>query len=146
MAVGVDRRAKTIAAKLDHALLLRPAMSYNPLAQPPGAGFPIPATTSPEAVGESSDCYPAPDDQAAEAATQQQLLKKRRASKDKTSTIRRSSSTPHMRSLALGTASELSTASDRRRNKLGYHRTSVACGKQTDEQHRAEGALLTQIL
>ncbi|OJD35575.1 zn2 cys6 dna-binding protein [Diplodia corticola] len=42
--------------------------------------------------------------------------------------IKRSSSTPHMRALALGESSPISPNSDKRRNKLGYHRTSVACG------------------
>ncbi|KAJ4356001.1 uncharacterized protein N0V89_004027 [Didymosphaeria variabile] len=132
MAVGVDRRAKTVAAKLDHALLLQPvgnAMSYDPLAQSSGAGFPVPETTTSGIVDERSDYYSAQTDQAgAETSPQQQLLKKRRASKDKTAVIRRSSSTPHMRNLALGTSSELSPTGDKRRNKLGYHRTSVACG------------------
>ncbi|KAK7189256.1 hypothetical protein DPSP01_003380 [Paraphaeosphaeria sporulosa] len=131
MAVGVERRAEIVAAKLDHALLLQPvsnAMSYNPLAQPSGAGFPISETTSPEILDERPDYYSAQTDQAAETSPQQQLLKKRRASKDKATVIRRSSSTPHMRNLALGAASELSPTGDKRRNKLGYHRTSVACG------------------
>lgn len=133
MAVGVERRAKTVAAKLDHALLLQPvsnAMSYNPLAQPPVTGFPISETTSPEILDDRPDYYSAQTDQAVETSPQQQLLKKRRASKEKAAVIRRSSSTPHMRNLALGTASELSPTGDKRRNKLGYHRTSVACGKQ----------------
>lgn len=60
----------------------------------------------------------------------QQAHKKRRPSKGKIQTdIRRSSSTPHMRNLALQNSGELSpTTQDKRRNKLGYHRTSVACG------------------
>jgi len=132
MAVGVERRAKKVAAKLDHALLLQPvsnAMSYNPLAQPPGAGFPVPETTTSGILEERPDYYTAQPDQAVEDSPQQHLLKKRRASKDKAAVIRRSSSTPHMRNLALGAASDLSPTGDKRRNKLGYHRTSVACGK-----------------
>lgn len=132
MAVGVERRAKKVAAKLDHALLLQPvtnAMSYNTLAQSPGSGFPIPETTTVGVVEDRSDYYAAQPDQAVEDSPQQQLLKKRRASKDKAAVIRRSSSTPHMRNLALGAASELSPTGDKRRNKLGYHRTSVACGR-----------------
>jgi len=35
-----------------------------------------------------------------------------------------------MRHLALGASGELSPTSSKPRNKLGYHRTSVACGKQ----------------
>jgi hypothetical protein len=149
MAVGVERRAKTVAPKLDHALLLQPvstAMSYHPLAQPSGASFPIPETTSPGTVDDNSDYYSAQTDQAAETSPQQQLLKKRRASKDKATVIRRSSSTPHMRNLALGTASELSPpGGDKRRNKLGYHRTSVACGKHHHGEHWADKPLLTWL-
>jgi hypothetical protein len=60
--------------------------------------------------------------------------KKRRPSKSKVPPeIRRSSSTPHMRNLALAAAGELSPTADKRRNKLGYHRTSVACGKQREK-------------
>ncbi|KAJ4297498.1 hypothetical protein N0V90_005390 [Kalmusia sp. IMI 367209] len=103
-------------------------MSYNPLAQSPGAVFPVPETTTSGIVEDPPEYYAARPDQAVEASPQQQLNKKRRASKDKTAIIRRSSSTPHMRNLALGTTSELSPTGDKRRNKLGYHRTSVACG------------------
>ncbi|KAF1966283.1 hypothetical protein BU23DRAFT_487235 [Bimuria novae-zelandiae CBS 107.79] len=132
MAVGVDHRAKKVAAKLDHALLLQPisnAMSYNPLVQTPSSGFPVPETTTLPGNAEDHPEYnSAQTDHAVEVSPQQQLLKKRRASKDKPSIIRRSSSTPHMRNLALGTTNELSPSGDKRRNKLGYHRTSVACG------------------
>lgn len=134
MAVGVERRAKIVAPKLDHALLLQPvvtnAMSYNPLAPSSAPSFPIPESTSPDILEERSDYYSAQTDQASETSPQQLLLKKRRVSKDKATVIRRSSSTPHMRNLALGAANDLSPTGDKRRNKLGYHRTSVACGKQ----------------
>ena len=132
MAVGVDRRAKTVAAHLDRALLLQPVssvMSYNPLAQAPSSAFPVPETTTSGSLEDHSDYYSTQTDETFEASPQQQLLKKRRASKDKTSIIRRSASTPHMRNMALGNTSELSPTGDKRRNKLGYHRTSVACGK-----------------
>lgn len=132
MAVGVERRAKKVGVTLDHALLLQPvtnAMSYNPLVQPHSSAFPVPETTTPGTIEDRSGYYSNHTDDAAEASPQQLLLKKRRISKDKTSSIiRRSSSTPHMRNLALGTTSELSPTGDKRRNKLGYHRTSVACG------------------
>lgn len=57
-------------------------------------------------------------------------LKKRKAAKGKGPTdLRRSSSTPHLRGPPTGDSGPLSPNSDKRRNKLGYHRTSVACGK-----------------
>lgn len=137
MAVGVERRAKKVASRLDQALLLQPvsnAMSYNPLTQTTGVGLSAPTTSihTSEDRHEYNHTLPA---QAALPSPQQPAHKKRRPSKDKTTTaIRRSSSTPHMRNLALGTTGELSPTSDKRRNKLGYHRTSVACGKQDAEE------------
>jgi hypothetical protein len=57
-------------------------------------------------------------------------VKKRRASKGKIpAEIKRSASTPHMRSLAGVDGDSLSPTTDKKRNKLGYHRTSVACGR-----------------
>lgn len=41
--------------------------------------------------------------------------------------LKRSASTPNVRGLVVG-ESGMSLA-DKRRNKLGYHRTSVACGR-----------------
>lgn len=42
------------------------------------------------------------------------------------SALRRSASTPNVRGLV---AQETMSLADKRRNKLGYHRTSVACGR-----------------
>lgn len=61
---------------------------------------------------------------------QAQSAKKRRASKGKIpAEIRRSASSPHIRSLATPELGSLSPTADKRRSKLGYHRTAVACGK-----------------
>lgn len=49
--------------------------------------------------------------------------RRRKMSKHSMNTLKRSASTPNVR----GGESGLSVA-DKRRNKLGYHRTSVACG------------------
>ncbi|KAF2635031.1 hypothetical protein P280DRAFT_203222 [Massarina eburnea CBS 473.64] len=132
MAVGVECRTQkvpSIASSLHHALLLQPiAMSFTPLAQTSEVAFPIPETTTFQDPDDHSEYNPAPPSHAAGQSPPQQLSKKRRQSKDKTATaIRRSSSTPHMHNIALGNAGELSPT-DKRRNKLGYHRTSVACG------------------
>ncbi|KAF2237889.1 hypothetical protein EV356DRAFT_509805 [Viridothelium virens] len=59
------------------------------------------------------------------------LKSKKRPSKTKTpAAIKRSASTPHMRSLAQSESGAVSPTSgkERARNKLGYQRTSVACG------------------
>ncbi|CAG8956092.1 hypothetical protein HYFRA_00011876 [Hymenoscyphus fraxineus] len=42
--------------------------------------------------------------------------------------IKRSMSTPNVRGQATADAAALALSADKRRNKLGYHRTSVACG------------------
>jgi len=44
--------------------------------------------------------------------------------------IKRSASTPNVRGLA-STDTAATSLADKRRNKLGYHRTSVACGKSS---------------
>jgi hypothetical protein len=47
----------------------------------------------------------------------------------KSAKIRRSMSTPNVRGQSTADAAALALSAERRRNKLGYHRTSVACGK-----------------
>jgi hypothetical protein len=47
----------------------------------------------------------------------------------KSAKIKRSMSTPNVRGQATAEAAALAMSADKRRNKLGYHRTSVACGK-----------------
>ncbi|TVY83982.1 hypothetical protein LSUE1_G001342 [Lachnellula suecica] len=46
----------------------------------------------------------------------------------KSTKIKRSMSTPNVRGQASADAAALALSADKRRNKLGYHRTSVACG------------------
>ena len=48
----------------------------------------------------------------------------------KSAKIKRSMSTPNVRGQASADAAALALSAEKRRNKLGYHRTSVACGKQ----------------
>jgi hypothetical protein len=43
--------------------------------------------------------------------------------------IKRSMSTPNVRGQATADAAALALSAEKRRNKLGYHRTSVACGE-----------------
>ncbi|ORX97869.1 hypothetical protein BCR34DRAFT_496558 [Clohesyomyces aquaticus] len=133
MAIGVERRVKDASSRLDHALLLRPiqsnAMSFDHLPHPSGVGLPVTETEAIRASTDCSDLDSAVPGQGIIPSLHQQSIKKRRASKAKVPPeIRRSSSTPHMRNLALATSGELSPTADKRRNKLGYHRTSVACG------------------
>ncbi|KAL1631806.1 hypothetical protein SLS56_004327 [Neofusicoccum ribis] len=102
-------------------------MSYNPSAPVSGTAVAQPLAQQldgPE-LAPGLRAYPSP--------TAKDHLEKRRLSKGKIPpAIKRSSSTPHMRALALGESSPISPNSDKRRNKLGYHRTSVACGARYD--------------
>ena len=50
----------------------------------------------------------------------------------KTAKIKRSISTPNVRGQASADAAAMAISAEKRRNKLGYHRTSVACGKKND--------------
>jgi hypothetical protein len=134
MAVDSDRRAKKIASRLEHALLLRPvttAMSFDPTDRNPEVSAYVTDNNSTESPVDQSQSKPSLTGQESITQSHPQSSKKRRPSKSKVpSELRRSSSTPHMRSLALGNSGELSPTSNKPRNKLGYHRTSVACGKR----------------
>lgn len=48
----------------------------------------------------------------------------------KSAKMKRSTSTPNVRGQAAADAAALALSAEKRRNKLGYHRTSVACGEQ----------------
>jgi len=50
-------------------------------------------------------------------------------SASKASKLKRSMSTPNVRGQVSSDSAALSFSADKKRNKLGYHRTSVACGK-----------------
>jgi len=104
-------------------------MSYNASNHSPGVVAPVAETTSTPSPTDRLDSVQALTGQEPITSSIHHSSKKRRTSKSKVpSDLRRSSSTPHMRHLALGTSGELSPTSNKPRNKLGYHRTSVACG------------------
>jgi hypothetical protein len=134
MAVGAERRAKKTAARLEHSLLLQPvqnAMSFNPPNHNTGfGGSHVVDTNSTPSPTDRLDSIPSTlSGQEPTTQLSHHSAKKRRSSKSKVpGELRKSSSTPHMRHLALATG-ELSPTSNKARNKLGYHRTSVACGK-----------------
>ncbi|KAH8730452.1 hypothetical protein GQ44DRAFT_443273 [Phaeosphaeriaceae sp. PMI808] len=132
MAVDTERRAKKTASRLDHSLLLQPittAMAHNPQIHNPEVNARRTHSNSiPSPVG-LIQSKPTLTGQEHISQSHQLSAKKRRSSKSKVpGELRRSSSTPHMRSLALGNSGDLSPTSNKPRNKLGYHRTSVACG------------------
>ncbi|KAF2425838.1 hypothetical protein EJ08DRAFT_385217 [Tothia fuscella] len=125
MAVAASRRARadsvakdaTIKSLVQHRGRIAYKMAFEQQPHPPGAAaqMPPPSYTaqplSPQGIAEPESG-----------------LKKRKGLKGKIpADLRRSASTPHIRGLALTDASALSPT-DKKRNKLGYHRTSVACG------------------
>ncbi|KAI9817585.1 MAG: hypothetical protein M1827_001197 [Pycnora praestabilis] len=85
-----------------------------------------------EALDPSSTVYQQP------LLTGASATKRRRSSKGTMpSVVKRSASTPNVRGLAAADAAALSlSAADKRRNKLGYHRTSVACDQQPQPERR----------
>jgi hypothetical protein len=134
MAVDTERRAKKTASRLEHTLLLQPvtaAMSFNSSNPNPEASARVTDDNSTRRPMDHVTSKPAMTGQEHSIESQQLSAKKRRSSKSKVpGELRRTSSTPHMRNLALGNSGELSPTSNKPRNKLGYHRTSVACGKR----------------
>jgi hypothetical protein len=137
MAVGVVRPAKSSLFTTDSSLPLLPAgndMSFHPPDHSPDAATPMPdaTLTQPPVSHLEFRNTLAGQDQHSHSPSPSHLLssKKRRTSRSKApGELRRSTSTPHMRNMALGVSGDLSPTSSKARNKLGYHRTSVACGK-----------------
>jgi hypothetical protein len=133
MAVDTERRAKKTASRLERSLLLQPittAMPYTPPNHIPDVSAHV---TDGNFIQSPDDHLPSmstlTDDEPG-SQLHHSSTKKRRSSKSKVpSELRRSTSTPHMRNMALGNSGELSPTSNKPRNKLGYHRTSVACGR-----------------
>ena len=68
------------------------------------------------------------------------IRKKGVAKAGATTGIKRSASTPNVRSLSEIDASNMSAA-EKRRNKLGYHRTSIACSMWAPFGQTARGML-----
>jgi hypothetical protein len=73
--------------------------------------------------------HPQPDSPAQAKPTSPSLKKQPSSASSKSAKIKRSMSTPNVRGQATAEAAALALSADKRRNKLGYHRTSVACGK-----------------
>lgn len=137
MAVVTERRAKKTVSRLEHSLLLQPvqdAMPFNPSNQTPGFNTHSHAaettTTTPSPTERTELFQGSLTSQEPTAQPHTNASKKRRSPKTKASgELRKSTSTPHMRHLALANPGDLSPTSNKPRNKLGYHRTSVACGE-----------------
>jgi hypothetical protein len=133
MAVGVVRPAKSSLFTLDASLPLLPVgndMSFHPPDHSPAAATPISDATLTQPPVSHLEFRNTLTGQDQHSHSHLLSSKKRRSSKSKgPGELRRSTSTPHMRNMALGVSGDLSPTSSKARNKLGYHRTSVACGK-----------------
>lgn len=112
-----DRFYHSRAAREDH--LSGRKMSFHMPPQPPGASDQQPLSMT----------APNPDEKFAvpQGGIDRDALKKRKASKSRPSDLRRTASTPHLGKIAPGDGGMLSPTSDKKRNKLGYHRSSIAC-------------------
>lgn len=64
-------------------------------------------------------------------------LRKRKASKSRPNDLRRSASTPHLGKVPLPEPGIMSPTNDKKRNKLGYHRSSIACSKDNSGNRKA---------
>ena len=98
--------------------------------------YPLPSS----GLDSSSDMIPSyhhppldhahPDSPALGNSSSPSLKKQPSSASSKSTKIRKSMSTPNVRGQASAEAAALALSADKRRNKLGYHRTSVACGKK----------------
>lgn len=129
MAVGVDRTVAKFS-RIDQEFsshIGSEAMSKS-LSMAPSAGYPAVTDHRHPSAPRPVDCERPDHELEIQIHTGSPSLLDRKRRSSKTKEIRRSSSTPHMRNLAINNAGELSPTTDKRRNKLGYHRISVACG------------------
>ncbi|CAJ2513861.1 Uu.00g019800.m01.CDS01 [Anthostomella pinea] len=96
------------------SLEVRPALQLHPAQQLPPPPTPLSALFPPLA-------YPA-------LASARMPLAQRRESLSRASKLKRSVSTPNVRPQGMNDSDSLSLHGEKKRNKLGYHRTSIACG------------------
>lgn len=91
-----------------------------------------PLRSAPEHVNSSTFTFPNPSSlpsqnmlphPSSSITASMSAQRRRKMSKHSINTLKRSASTPNVRESGMSVA-------DKRRNKLGYHRTSVACGKR----------------
>ena len=107
-------------------------------------GFPLPSSTAeatdtaqPAPLSTNLDNVPETFDERPPMTAVPISSAGRRGSKSAAAgVIKRSSSTPNVRAQASADASDATASADKRRNKLGYHRTSVACGMCALIMHR----------
>ncbi|TLD23440.1 gb [Venturia nashicola] len=125
MAVATTRRVRADRAVKDRILQ---KLGHGPVGALRNMSFKLPP--QPGNAGEQQlMSSPNPADGYQIPAARYSALKKRKAAKVKGPTgLRCASSTPHLHGPSSGDSGPLSPNSDKRRNKLGYHRTSVACG------------------
>ena len=139
MAAGKRRRLKLetgIRLQVDSSNLESsqnikiPSMASAPDQTPPS---PMEQAAEPISPFDYTDLGPATSQHhMSRASASLAAARRRRSSKGSmSSSLKRSVSTPNVR--GLGTGENSMSLADKRRNKLGYHRTSVACGRRQTE-------------
>ncbi|KAL8754852.1 MAG: hypothetical protein Q9199_004041 [Rusavskia elegans] len=134
MAAGKGRRLKLqvdTQSKLDIGQGIKDNIKNPSIASAPDQTLPSPMDNAPDhispfdqtAIGSLQSLQPM-----SRASASLTAARRRRSSRGSmSSALKRSASTPNVRGLL--TAESSMSLADKRRNKLGYHRTSVACGK-----------------
>ncbi|KAL8732393.1 MAG: hypothetical protein Q9166_002791 [cf. Caloplaca sp. 2 TL-2023] len=135
----IDIRAKLNVEPKSKKNIKNPAMASASDQTPPSPMENAPEPTSPfhyTGIGPLQSQQPMSRASASLAAA-----RRRRSSKGSiSSSLKRSASTPNVRGLV--TAESGMSLVDKRRNKLGYHRTSVACGRSYPIHGREQHVLL----
>jgi len=130
MAVAIARRVDVEQAGTHRLLLDTLAHSAFPKRDNMSQKFPHAPTIPSDLGATASPNFSIQSDQTPGPQGSETSVKKRKTSKVKPhSDLKRSQSTPHIRGLAMAETPAISPTIDKRRNKLGYHRTSVACGR-----------------
>lgn len=104
-------------------------MSFPIPSQPPGASDQTPSTSH-----KSEDSFAVP-----QSGVDRDALRKRKASKSRPNDLRRSASTPHLGKVGQPDIGVLSPTNDKKRNKLGYHRSSIACSESQPSTNLRRG-------
>lgn len=103
----------------DHLYGKKMSFPVPPQPQPPGAMDHLPMNSP---IIEDKFAVP-------QGGIDRDALRKRKASKSRPNDLRRSASTPHLGKATLPETGMMSPTNDKKRNKLGYHRSSIACSK-----------------
>lgn len=123
----VETRANLDVEPNKESIKITP-MASEPDRRSPSPMEPVPSASTAPFEHTELGALPSQQGMSRASASLAAAARRRRMSKGSmSSSLKRSASTPNVRGL-IATEHGLSMA-DKRRNKLGYHRTSVACGR-----------------